>query len=117
MSAGFDAYIHHLLNNPDASVRVKAAQALADNVESLDEDQYATALAALNQAMTDRDPMVLMTVMNVMGYFDRADEELLPEDNVDAGPAVQASACRVCGKPEALVDTNECEYVNCPYKK
>lgn len=116
MSAQFDAWIHHLLNNPDASIRAKAAQTLGEYVESLDEDQYATAMSALSQAMTDPDPMVLMTVMSVMGDFNRMPDDSLTEEAVDSGPAVQASACRVCGKPEALVDTGECEYPNCPYK-
>jgi hypothetical protein len=116
MSSQFDSWIHHLLNNPDSATRAKAAETLAEYVESLDEDQYATALAALNQAMTDPDPMVLMTVMSAMGSFDRHNEDFGPEEIIDSGPAVQASACRVCGKPEALVDVNECEYPNCPYK-
>jgi hypothetical protein len=116
MSAQFDAMIHHLLNNPDAAIRVQAAQALAQSVGSLDDEQYSTALSALNQAMTDPDPMVLMAAMNAMGHFDRAEDDFEPEQPVDTGPPVQASACRVCGKPEALVDANECEYPNCPYK-
>jgi hypothetical protein len=116
MSAQFDSMIHHLKNNPDASIRVKAAQALGQAADSMNDEQYSSAMAALNQAMTDPDPMVLMAVMNAMSYFDRGSADYESDESVDTGPAVQASACRVCGKPEALVDPNECEFANCPYK-
>lgn len=113
----FDAWIHHLLNNPDAAIRGEAARLLGENADALDDEQYSTALAALNQALADPDPMVLMTAMNAMSQFNRQAQEFEPETaEEETAPPIEAAVCRVCGKPEALVDPDECSYPNCPYK-
>lgn len=119
MSEGptFDEVVYHLINNPDAGLRAQAAQMLGDHADDLDDDLYRAAAQALNRALSDPDPMVLMAAMSALGQFNRPLSEATPAPAVtDAGPAERAATCSVCGKPTAIADGATCEQPNCPYR-
>ncbi|MCU0513221.1 MAG: HEAT repeat domain-containing protein [Anaerolineae bacterium] len=117
MSIAFEDVIYHLQHNPQAGVRAQAAQMLGEHVASLTDAQYDSAREALNQALADPDPQVLMTAMQALSHFNRHAADYAPAAApADSGTAVQAAACRVCGRPEALVDAATCEYDTCPYR-
>src|SRR5690242_9188988 len=104
--ASFEDVVLHLHGNPDPSIRAEAARLLGEHVDALDLTQYEEAKVALNQALTDPDPMVLMAAMTALSKYNRiASQEALDELNTDdeETEAVVASSCPVCGKPEALV--------------
>ena len=113
----FEDVIDHLQNNPDSAARADAAKLLGDHVDDLSDDEYATAVQALNRALSDPDPMVLMAAMQTLPNFKRAQQQAENEAaNDHSGEAVQAAACAVCGRPEALIHPETCEYDNCPYR-
>lgn len=103
------------LASQNATVRASAAQALGENVGELDDDQYEAAKQALNNALIDPDPMVLMSAMSALSKFSRAALPLI-EAADDEETELVAVICPVCGKPEMLADPATCEYSNCPYK-
>lgn len=117
-AAKFDNWLQHLARNPDPAVRAKAAYLVGRAVDDLDGGQYQAASQALQQAMTDHDPTVLMAAMNALSLFTRgaADVQLDDAEPRRGGRLVKAEVCSVCGKPEALVDPDDCEYPNCPYR-
>lgn len=119
MDAEFQALIDTLLNSSDSMARSQAARTLGNHVDDLNDEEYEAAKSALNRAMTDNDPMVLMAAMGAMPRFNRMtgddDTVIFGDDKDDILPA-QKSACSVCGRPEALIDEGGCERDDCPYK-
>jgi uncharacterized membrane-anchored protein YjiN (DUF445 family) len=114
--AEFQAILDNMLNNPDPTQRAKAARILGDYVDELQDDEYEEAKRALNQAMTDPDPRVLTTVMQTMAKYDRLGKLLdLHGDSEDDMLPEKASACNVCGRPEAVIPDGGCERDDCPY--
>jgi len=113
----FEDIIWHLQNNEDPSVRAEAAQILGENVEHLNNEQYEIASKALNAALTDPHPQVIMDVMNALPRFNRPRTDITTAQAAETtGEAISMSVCGVCGKPEALVDGATCEFGNCPYR-
>jgi hypothetical protein len=116
----YDALLHHVLRNPKAQDRAQAAFLLGKHVDELDEEQYQTAMIALNQALNDADPRVVMEAMTALTQFTRhADEGWGAPADVDPDqvpPAKRARSCAVCGKPEPLIDPETCEFDNCPFR-
>ena len=85
-------------------IRAKAARLIGEMSHTLDGEDREFAKQALNRAMADPDPSVLMTVMNAMGQFPAVeveDEYDIEEEHVEPE---KAESCAVCGKPVALVD-------------
>jgi uncharacterized membrane-anchored protein len=117
-AAKFDNWLQHLTRNPDAAVRAKAAYLIGRAVEDLDPQQYQAASQALQKSMTDHDPTVLMAAMSALSTFTRGSEDVQLEEAEPrkGGKLVKATVCAVCGKPEAVIDPDDCEYPNCPYK-
>jgi hypothetical protein len=114
----FEDVIYHLRNNPDGNVRVQAAQMLGDYVADLNDEQYEIAHKTLNEALIDKDPMVIMSVMQSMSRFNRKARQQAREakQSGDVRSAVAIKLCTVCNKPEALADGSICPHDNCPYK-
>ncbi len=114
----FDNWLQHLSRNSDAAVRAKAAYLIGKAVEDLDSHQYQDASQALQKAMNDQDPTVLMAAMNALSQFTRGSDQVQLEDAEPqkGGRLVAATVCSVCGKPEALADPDDCPQPNCPYK-
>ncbi len=104
-----------LLQSQDANERAYAAQLLGNHVDALDDEQYDAAKQALNNALIDPNPMVLMAAMQSLGRFNRSGLPQL-EATDDNETELVAMVCQVCGKPEMLADAATCEYSNCPYK-
>lgn len=105
-----DELVEALMEDSDAQVRAEAARLIGEMSHTLNGEDREFAKQALNRAMTDPDPMVLMAVMNAIGQFPSAeiveDDE---EEEEDDTPLVQAEVCPVCGKPLALFDHDECQ--------
>lgn len=112
----FDDVVYHLRHNEDPGVRAEAAQMLGDYVEDLNEDEYDIAANALNEALTDPDPMVLMAAMTALSHYTRRTDEMAAVSAPDDADIVAASSCPMCGKPEMLIDAATCEYERCPYR-
>lgn len=117
----FEEVLWHLIHNDDAQLRVQAAQMLGEYVDNLDDEQYAQASGALNRALNDRDPMVIMASMTALSAYQRRardiQTELTTQADVDEDTLPIADAtCSVCGKPQALVDGTTCEQPQCPYR-
>lgn len=104
-----------LFHSQDANERAYAAQLLGNHVEALDDEQYDAAKKALNNALIDPNPMVLMAAMQALGRFNRVGLPQLEETD-EGETELVATVCQVCGKPEMLIDAATCEYNNCPYK-
>jgi len=113
----FDEVIQ-MLQAGDANDRIEAARMLADNQNDLSDDEYRTAVRALQTALADPDPQVIMVVMEALSRFTRETSEMqaVTSEDDDAEELVTVATCSVCGKPEVLVDPSTCEYENCPYK-
>lgn len=115
----FEDVVYHLRHNEDASTRAEAAQMLGDYVDDLSDDEYDQAASALNEALTDPDPMVLMAAMNALSHYTRRTaemEQVQVEEATDRKIEAVSNTCAVCGKPEVLVDAESCDYEECPYK-
>jgi hypothetical protein len=116
----FDDVVYHLRHNDDPSVRAEAAQMLGDYVDNLSEDEYDIAANTLNEALTDPDPMVLMAAMTALSHYTRRTGEMqavsADDDDDDGDIEAVSNTCRVCGRPEVLIDAATCEYDMCPYK-
>lgn len=111
-----DELIDALMDDADPQIRAEAARLIGEKSHTLDGDDREFAKQALNRAMTDADPMVLMSVMNAIGQFpSRAPEPIEDDDDDDIAP-VKADACAVCGRPMALVDPDTCQQGDCPYR-
>jgi hypothetical protein len=114
----FNALIETLLKHPNSSERQKAAKALGDFVFNLNDEEYEEAKTALNRALADKDPMVLMSAMGSLTKYNRKggkDEDIVVGDRKeDLLPPPTKAVCKVCGKPEALI-AGGCERDDCPY--
>ncbi len=111
-----DDLIGALMEDGDPRIRAEAARLIGEMSHTLNAEDREFAKQALNRAMIDPDPSVLMSVMSAIGKFPTQVEE--PEDDVleDDSAPVKADACAVCGRPMALVDADTCPQDNCPYK-
>lgn len=116
----FNNILDALANDPNPTVRAEAAQTLGDYVDQLTDAEYETARSALDKALTDPDPMVLMAAMNAMTQYDRRGAAAMYDDDELQAPvdeaAAQAAICSVCGKPEALIAADGCGRADCPYQ-
>jgi hypothetical protein len=114
----FLALLETLLKHPNSSERGKAARALGDYVDNLNDDEYEDAKSALNSALADKDPMVLMAAMGALTKYNRqagsGDYEVVGDKKEDLLPPPTRAVCKVCGKPEALI-SGKCERDDCPY--
>lgn len=112
-----DELIGALMEDGDPRIRAEAARLIGEMSPTLGDDDREFAKQALNRAMTDPDPSVLMSVMGAISKFPSKavveDDDDEPEDD---GVPVKADACAVCGRPMALVDPDTCSYDDCPYK-
>lgn len=102
--------------NSDPSVRAECVAWLAQNVAELNEAEYEAAKGAIESALMDTDPSVLMQAMQAMPAFNRAAQAFGAENDEDDEAAPVAAMCAVCGKPEWAVDPDTCEEPNCPYR-
>lgn len=105
--------------SPDGQIRADAATWLGQAAAQMDDADYDLARHTLNDALTDRDPMVLMAAMQALGAFNRqgkAHGTAGQDVAQDEAPLATASACAVCGKPEMLIQAKECEEAKCPYR-
>lgn len=112
-----DDLVGALMEDGDSRIRAEAARLIGEMSHTLNNDDREFAKQALNRAMTDPDPSVLMSVMSAIGKFPSksvVDDE--DDESEDDGLPVKADACAVCGRPTALVDPETCEYGDCPYK-
>jgi hypothetical protein len=119
MSEGptFEDILYHLQNNPDASVRAQAAEILGQYVGDLSDAEYELAHRTLNNALTDPDPSVIMSVMQSLGRYSRkARQQARDAKQAGERPAIAIKVCSVCGKPEAIADGAMCPQINCPYR-
>lgn len=119
MDAEFKALIDTLLKSPDASERMRAARALGDHVDDLNDEEYEAAKSALNKAMTDNNPLVLTAAMGSMTKYNRMtgdDDVVLYGDREEDILHPEKAVCSVCGRPEALIPDGGCERDDCPYK-
>ena len=116
----FEDIIYHLQNNPDGATRAEAAQVLGDYVEQLSDGQYDIARQALNVALADPDPAVIMAAMMSLSRYQRGAPPAAAMDAVadqaEEAASLIGGACAVCGKPEMLIDGATCEEPNCPYR-
>lgn len=116
----FDDIIHILLNDGDAANRAEAARVLGEYVGALSNAEYGVAVDALNQALTDSNPLVIGAAMSAMTRYQRNVPPRLTGDEFeihgDPQGMIAPSACAVCGRPEALVPDGGCERGDCPYR-
>lgn len=111
-----DELVSALMEHDDARVRAKAASLIGEMSHTLNAQDREFAKQALNRAMTDMDPTVLMSVMSAIGQFPSIEVEEEHEEEEDDTPLEKAEACAVCGRPMALVDADTCQQDNCPYR-
>jgi hypothetical protein len=110
-----DELVQALMEDNDSQIRAEAARLIGAMSHTLNREDRELAKQALNRAMLDADPSVLMSAMNALGQIPAiADDE--EETEVDDSAPVKAESCTVCGKPMALVDGESCQYENCPYR-
>jgi len=113
----FDDVLYHLAHNERADARAYAAELLGQYVDQLSDEEYQRASAALNQALADPDPMVIMAVMQALSAYNRkARQDAALARQGATRPPIAIKLCAVCSKPEALADANLCPHANCPYK-
>lgn len=107
--------IDRLQSAGQSQERAKAASQLAEIADLLNDEHYKDAMHALNNALADPDPMVIMAAIDALSHFTRTRYEEAAPVNESAEPV--AATCPVCGKPEFLVDPVACEEANCPYRR
>jgi len=123
----FDDVLGYLKNDPNPNNRAEAAKILGDFVGDLSDAEYMVARQALNNALADAHPQVVMAAMNSLTTYDREgkggkhivgdDFEIHGDTPEDLGVAPpKQSACKVCGRPEALIPDDGCERDDCPYQ-
>jgi predicted O-methyltransferase YrrM len=119
----FQNLIDTLLKGKNAADRMKAAKSLGDYVKDLSNDEYEQAKKALDRAMTDADPMVLMAAMQSMTKYTRGggiqitgEIDFTGDTKEDLLHPPTRTVCKVCGRPEALIHEDGCERDDCPYK-
>lgn len=110
-----DELIDALMEDGDAAVRAEAARLIGEMAHTLNNEDREAAKQALNRAMLDGDPMVLMSAMTALGQIPAIVEDDDDPEQDDVAP-VKAESCSVCGKPMALVDPEHCQYDTCPYR-
>jgi len=111
-----DELIEALMEDDNPQVRAEAARLIGEMSHTLHGEDREFAKQALNRAMLDTDPTVLMSVMNAISKFPSKEEVEPDDDDDDLRSPVKAEACAVCSRPVALVDADTCQYDNCPYK-
>lgn len=111
-----DELIEALMEDVDPRIRAEAARLIGEMSHTLGQEDREFAKQALNRAMTDADPMVLMTVMNSIGKFPAVQIDTDDDFEEEDVAPVRAEACAVCGRPMALVDPDTCEQGDCPYR-
>ena len=112
-----DELIGALMEDADPRIRAEAARLIGEMSYTLNSEDREFAKQALNRAMLDADPAVLMSVMNAIGQFPAVAVEDEADDPIEDDVApVKAESCAVCGKPMALVDPDSCQYDACPYR-
>ncbi|MEL6403649.1 MAG: HEAT repeat domain-containing protein [Chloroflexota bacterium] len=119
MDPEFAGLIDTLLNSDNSAERRQAAKTLGDYVDDLNDEEYDAAKDALNRALTDADPMVLMAAMGALTKYNRMsgkDDIVLHGDDKDDILPPEKATCSVCGRPEALIPDGGCERDDCPYK-
>lgn len=114
-----DELVQALMEDSNPKVRAEAARLIGDMSANLSGEDREFAKQALNRAMTDPNPSVLMSAMSAMGRFPSAieddDDDYFDEEDQETMP-IQAEACAVCGKPLALVEPASCPFDKCPYR-
>lgn len=116
-----DELIEALMEDNNPAVRAEAARLIGEMSHTLNAEDRDFAKKALNRAMIDPDPTVLMSVMNAIGRFptivedDDEDDDYIEGYDEDTIP-VRAAACILCGKPTALIEPATCPNEQCPYK-
>jgi hypothetical protein len=107
-----DEWIDQLNNDPDASRRAEAAQALGQMAASLHPDERQVLSEQLNQALRDVDPGVLTAAMMALGTIQaQAMDEYEDDDEPEQEDAVlEAIVCYECHRPEMVVHLAECVY-------
>ncbi|MEO0595822.1 MAG: HEAT repeat domain-containing protein [Chloroflexota bacterium] len=86
MDPEFAGLIDTLLNSDNSAERRQAAKTLGDYVDDLNDEEYDAAKDALNRALTDADPMVLMAAMGALTKYNRMsgkDDIVLHGDDKD----------------------------------
>ena len=114
----FLSLLEALKDGNDAD-KMEAAKALGNFVGELNDIEYDAAKSALDRALADANPMIVMTAMQALTKYNRVGTggdmiDIYGDDQSDIAPE-KAAACRVCGKPEALIPSGGCERDNCPY--
>jgi hypothetical protein len=124
----FDQVLRYLQNDPNPSNRAEAAKILGEFVGDLSDEEYMVARQALNNALADAHPQVVMAAMNSLTTYDREgkgkgkhivgeDFEIHGDTPEDLGVAPpEKAACNVCGRPEVLIPDGGCDRDDCPYK-
>ncbi len=109
----FDELIDHLQNNPDPSVRGEAIRLIVAMAPSLGGAQRQLAKDALNFALSDPDPMVLMAAMQALAAFSAPMQDSGEGEDADA-PIAEAATCVECGRPEFVVRLAACDQCGNP---
>lgn len=111
-----DELIEALMEDGDSQIRAEAARLIGEMSHTLHGEDREAAKQALNRAMLDANPSVLMAAMSALGQFPAiVDDEDDDIEEDDIAP-VKADSCAVCGKPMALVDGATCQFEACPYR-
>jgi hypothetical protein len=118
----FLGLLQSLLHAPKSGDRIQAARVLGQYVDHLNDEEYVEARDALNSALRDADPMVLMEAMQSLTRYDREirmirSEEAAQTDAEDETiHPIEQAVCKLCGRPEALIASGGCERADCPYR-
>lgn len=113
----FRNIVRALRQHPQSNARAEAARILGNYVDQLNDEEYHIAREALNNALTDSDPTVLMAAMQSLTKYNREGASAMGAvEEADDDTIAQAAACAVCGRPEVLIPEGGCERDDCPYK-
>lgn len=117
----FANLLNTLLKSPVSAERMDAAHKLGRYANNLNDEEYEAAKSALNRALADPDPMVLMSAMQALGSYTRQSQEdyedhIEGDDQDEILKPLERSGCRLCGRPEALIPEGGCERDDCPYR-
>lgn len=115
-----DELVQALMEDSNPAVRAEAARLIGAMAHTLSGDDLSFAKQAIDRAMTDPDPSVLMSAMSAMSRFPSSIEDDDEDDYIDeddqATMPIMAESCKLCGKPLALVEPATCTFDNCPYR-
>jgi hypothetical protein len=114
----FEEILSYLVTHPRADGRAYAAELLGEHVDSLSDDEYQRAAHALNDALADADPQVVMAAMLAPSQYNRQALRQVEqaERQADETKLIAIALCKVCQKPEMLADITLCPHADCPYK-